>query len=306
MAELMLIFENYYANTNVWNYSFQKTFKNLVVWTISALKHSANAMCFISDKALVRSLNIYKNILFAECGISNSLIQESPEWEETQRKDWPWIVHFKIDYSSWISMPVYGCIGVILNENWVITAHHCATDNDLVVKTNIGESYKVKKTFQPCDSYSANCKSDLALIKLAKPIKFTLSVRPICLPKASALTAALKDRSKTLAMVLLKENEDIMKKTVRIGRPKDCTARSFNSRTMICAGSRKDTCPPDSGSPLMFSSREHGRHHVKYLGGILSWGRDLFEGECESQYSYLAYNDLRKHGSWIRRIINAQ
>ena len=75
---------------------------------------------------------------------------------------------------------------------------------------------------------------------------------------------------------------------------------------MICAGSRKDTCPPDSGSPLMFSSREHGKHHIKYLGGILSWGRDLFEGECDSKYSYLAYNDLRKHGSWIRHIIKAQ
>lgn len=198
-------------------------------------------------------------------------------------------------------MPVYGCIGVILNENWVITAHHCATDADLVVKTNIrGESYKVKQTLRQCDFYSEGCKSDIALLKLAKPIKFSLSVRPICLPKTSYLTAAVKDRSKTLAMVLQKESHNIAKKTVRIGRPRDCTARNFNSRTMICAGSRKDSCPPDSGSPLMFSSRE-SKQHIKYLGGILSWGRDLFEGECDSEYSYLAYNDLRKHGSWIRR-----
>lgn len=238
---------------------------------------------------------------FSECGISGELILETPQWEETQPNNWPWTVHFVASF-SWISMPIDGCLGVILSKNLIITAAHCFSgleSTHVKVITNAGETLKVKRIIKHHSFDLKSGKADIALIKLAKTLNFSLKVRPICLPKKTDLMKALRDNSKTLGMVLLRDESKLKKKTVRIGTAKHCTKKKFFHGGMICAGSKQDECTGDSGAPLMFTMWRRDKQHIKYLGGILSWGRDQFEEECDSELSYVAYNSLQRYLGWI-------
>ena len=181
---------------------------------------------------------------------------------------------------------------------------HCLPDREnMIIKTNSGQKIKVKKVHES----KLKKKDELALVELDESITFNKTVRPICLPKVQDVKATLKDRSNTVGMILARDgSEYFYKKSVRMGRPSQCTAQpynlKFNSRTMICAGNREDSCPGDSGSPLMYSVKTSGKH-VVHLGGILIWGRDVLDDhECDQTVRYLAYAQLEKNIPWIRSL----
>jgi len=107
-------------------------------------------------------------------------------------------------------------------------------------------------------------KNDIAIIKLAKPIKFGKIVQPACLPKADekvpegteALVAGWGHTSQggQASMVLLQTK-------VPITSFQTCNNHYYNivDKTQICAGytqGGKDSCQGDSGGPLLVPTRQ--------------------------------------------------
>ncbi|XP_077998260.1 mannan-binding lectin serine protease 1-like [Glandiceps talaboti] len=111
---------------------------------------------------------------------------------------WPWVTLITILSNRAI------CGGSLLNEEWVLTAAHCVTEQDdarlrgmllplthfnvsLGVHRRALEDQHVQKRpvaeiVRHPDYDLSNFDSDLALLRLSSPIDFTDYVRPVCLP----------------------------------------------------------------------------------------------------------------------------
>ena len=241
-------------------------------------------------------------------------IEETTRWKDTNKDQWPWVVTFTTIMNGWFTVEAnkLGVLGVILSDNWVLTAGHSL--HNLVsyrAYTNDGNSYEVSEIipYSSCDPRSTQCKNDIALVKLSSPITLAKNVRSICIPKIEMQQSFLRNRSEPAMMLTNLGINGLRMRTVRIHRARDCTHYSFSSH-MICAGSLQGGCAGDSGSPLVFS-RETDNHHndknkkyTAYLGGILSWGQDILHDaidmdECHSDPQFLAYTNIAKKLKWI-------
>ncbi|XP_010769237.1 transmembrane protease serine 2-like [Notothenia coriiceps] len=118
--------------------------------------------------------------------------------------------------------------------------------------------------------------NDIALLKLVRPLSFTRTVKPVCLPNVgvdlSELPAwitgwgALRSSGHTpdrlnQAQVAIYSRENCNRPQVLEGQI---------TRTMICAGKLQggvDTCQGDSGGPLVVKEA-----NVWWLVGDTSWG----------------------------------
>lgn len=249
-------------------------------------------------------------------------IEETRRWKDTNKNVWPWVVYFTTTFHFWSiidQFPLQGVLGIILNEKWVLTAGHSLGDESYNIHTNDGDSIGVSEIipYSTCDVKAGQCKSDIALVKLATTIKFTQNVRPICLPVSAIQESFVGNRSEP-GMILRRPN-GLQKRTVRVRRPKDCSHYPF-SKHMICAGDQRNVCAADSGSPLMFTRKIYNDNryttkknknkdkYIAYLAGVLSWGTDILGGDdefaaddsCDSHPRFLAYTNIVRYLKWIQ------
>jgi len=138
--------------------------------------------------------------------------------------------------------------------------------------------------------------NDIAVFKLSKPIKFTPTVQPVCLPKAGSNVAA-----GTEAIVagwgLTRENgpgvSSVLNQVgVPIISPTEC-AKSYgrmgvkiDGQAMLCGGYQqggKDSCQGDSGGPFI---TKEGNSYV--LQGVVSFGVGCARPGVPGVYSRVA------------------
>jgi len=111
--------------------------------------------------------------------------------------------------------------------------------------------------------------NDVAVVKLATPIKFTETIQPICLPSPDD-----KPKAGTAAMVAgwgvtqeggRKPSNILMQTNVPVIGEDDCAKQykalghNTDPKMMLCAGwkeGRKDTCQGDSGGSLVFEGKD--------------------------------------------------
>uniref|UniRef100_A0AAQ5YC65 coagulation factor Xa n=1 Tax=Amphiprion ocellaris TaxID=80972 RepID=A0AAQ5YC65_AMPOC len=207
------------------------------------------------------------------------------------------------------------CGGTILNEYIILTAAHCMNQSQyFYVKlgefdTLVTEGNEVDRTVETIVThlrYQPNTyHNDIALIKLATPIKFSRYILPACLPEQDFAEKVLMNQPDGMVSGFGRLGEGrqpstiLQRLTVPYVNRKTClesTALKISAR-MFCAGYdsiAKDACQGDSGGPHVTRYRD-----TYFVTGIVSWG----EG-CARRGKYGVYTQVSKFTGWIREGIN--
>ncbi|XP_074596646.1 venom protease-like [Brevipalpus obovatus] len=241
------------------------------------------------------------------CGLENTQSRVFYGHEVSPHK-YPWLTFIKIFKNG----GSYSCGGSLIDSRRVITAAHCVYDEkdhkvparDIRVYLGVQLKYEAGYTVPPAgvshyevhSNYPKKHGYDIALLVLEKPVKFTRTVSPICVP-AFENDSAFSDKKLTVAgwgkSVLKPDESDPKKMKAAITDipmeaeidfiPEDkCKgiyhdhwrsySSSVNSFREICAlnfVTHADACAGDSGGPLMYKNPDNNRW---YLAGVVSRG----------------------------------
>ncbi|XP_036410805.1 vitamin K-dependent protein C [Megalops cyprinoides] len=232
----------------------------------------------------------------------------------------PWVVGGEIGKkgeSPWQVLVMNGkgklhCGGVLLDNNWVLTAAHCLERNpQLSVRLGDYERFKIEGTEVtaivsesiPHPNYnSITVDNDIALLRLAEPIHFSNYIVPVCLPDRRLAEKVLhqngtltvvtgwgkgdqKDKHYSSALYFIK---------IPLVEHDQCQQQMENNVTenVLCAGrvgTREDACEGDSGGPMVTKFRD-----TWFLIGLVSWG----EG-CGHKEKLGIYTKVSNYMEWI-------
>lgn len=198
--------------------------------------------------------------------------------------------------------------GALINEQWVLSAAHVFKMPFEYLRVIVGESdikrwqeknfelREIENVFvHPNWTGEWQMHNDIALIKLKKQVPKMVAL-PACLPTKTFTEYGLligagwgktsgdsTTQSKLLDVELVKRN---------------CSAwTSFNTGpSQICAGEvGKDTCPGDSGTPLMTQKMGY-----LYAVGVLSYGGE----PCGTTQYPGVFTKVSYYIDWIKEVVN--
>ncbi|KAG7211725.1 hypothetical protein KM043_010971 [Ampulex compressa] len=214
-----------------------------------------------------------------ECGVSNQenrIVGGRP----TAPNRYPWIARLVYDGR-------FHCGASLVNNDYVITAAHCVRrlkrskirvilgDYDQYVNTDGVAVMRAVSSVIRHRNFDVNSYNhDVALLKLRKSVKFSKTIRPICLPQTASDPAGKEGtvvgwgRTTEGGMLPAKVHEV----QVPILSLAQCRRMKYRANritnNMICAGKgSQDSCQGDSGGPLLVQEGDRLE-----IAGIVSWG----------------------------------
>ncbi|XP_067439934.1 coagulation factor VIIi [Thunnus thynnus] len=232
------------------------------------------------------------------------------------RGECPWQVLVQLDGRS-------HCGGVLIRPDWVITAAHCiygndpqnltvvAGENNLDVDDGTEQRISVSMAIAHEGYVPATGDSDVALLKLSRPVTLNRYALPVCLPtKDFTEKELLLIRYHTVsgwgkrtsggntespgALPAAPTSPILRRMSVPIIPNSKCSqVAEFNFTTnMLCAGyleGRQEGCRGDDGSPLVTL---YGSTH--FLTGVVGWGRG-----CSYPGYYGVYANMASFVDWV-------
>lgn len=147
--------------------------------------------------------------------------------------------------------------------------------------------------------------TDLALLKLERPVRLGPYVVPVCLPAPNSTfsrTLGNIRHSTVSGWGRLTQFGPPSRFLQRLELPRvhlqECRAhtRLNITRNMLCAGLRsggRDACRGDSGGPLVTRYKE-----TWFLTGVVSWGKG-----CAQQDLYGVYTRVSNFVGWIQQVM---
>ncbi|XP_074833085.1 suppressor of tumorigenicity 14 protein [Carettochelys insculpta] len=227
--------------------------------------------------------------------------------------EWPWQVSLHVKNQGHV------CGASLISDSWLVSAAHCFKDEwpirykDATLWTaflGLHDQHNTKNekvqersikniiTHPGFNEYSYDY--DIAVVELQKPVAFTSTVRPICLPasthefpvgKAVWVTGWGATSEGGSAATILQKAE------IRVINQTQCNTLLPNQITpqMLCGGvltGGTDACQGDSGGPLVSVEK-----YRLFLAGVVSWG----EG-CAQRNKPGVYTRVTSLRNWIKEM----
>lgn len=246
----------------------------------------------------------------ASCGKPQFLNSRVIAGKTATRGAWPWQVLMMSNGRA-------GCGGTLVSNQWVVTAAHCVARslNPGTYTIRVGEHNRNSREGSEQDlrvsrvvkhpSYNPRTmNNDIAMFKLAQPVRFNKYVQPACLPTGDApvgstcyITGWGKTRHPGSMTSLLQQGG------LKVVDRRTCESHNRRggipipvTQAMVCAGSggssRTSGCHGDSGGP--FVCNNGGKWTLQ---GAVSYG----SGECKSTQSYTVFANAYHFKSWIEQ-----
>ncbi|XP_068142150.1 uncharacterized protein [Drosophila tropicalis] len=227
-----------------------------------------------------------------------------------RKGEWPWQVAILNRFKEAF------CGGTLIAPNWVLTAAHCVRK---VLYVRIGEhnldfvdgtevQLRVAKSFKHPNFDKRTVDSDVALLRLPKPVNATTWIGYSCLPRP--FQPLPKNVECTVIGWGKRSNRDVAgtsvlrKADVPIIPMDNCRSvyQDYTiTKNMFCAGHRRgliDTCAGDSGGPLLCRDTTKPNHPWTIFG-ITSFG----DG-CAKRNKFGIYAKVPNYVDWVWSVVN--
>ncbi|XP_074114697.1 trypsin-1-like [Cotesia typhae] len=179
------------------------------------------------------------------------------------------------------------CGGALINDRYVLTAGHCIKWIDhrgLDVGLGMHDLKSASEGYvipiervilhEDFESDYLHDTNDIALLELLRPVRFSDTIQPICLPMGGSDYSGHLVKVAGWGRVTVNGGASryLRQATLKVMPFDICTNTSFGDHlttSMLCAyNDNTDACQGDSGGPLLYE-RANGRYE---LIGIVSWG----------------------------------
>ncbi|XP_042369119.1 coagulation factor VII [Plectropomus leopardus] len=212
---------------------------------------------------------------------------------------------------------VFTCGAIVLSDRWMLTAAHCVWgkpasvlnvtvgEHDLKEEEKTEQRRRVVKVLVHAGYNKSSSDSDLAMLKLRRPVKLGRYVVPVCLPARNSTfsrTLATVRHSTVSGWGRLSRFGPAAGVLQRLELPRvplqECRlhTRLNITRNMLCAGLKsggRDACEGDSGGPLVTRYKK-----TWFLTGVVSWGKG-----CANENLYGVYTRVSNFLDWINDIL---